>query len=161
MPHAFARESGEKAFTHIAHKTLLFGVLLKGFKPNICQTLAQNWKINRGIPLGSMGLVAQAKSVLFVSHLGTQKYRKRQKKETDRSKRSALLGFPSSKIALSGETFSTSPSSDNFLLQAFKSSGKTNGFHLEVEIGTSENNKIWILAHFIFFQCFEYFNPLL
>lgn len=122
MPHAFVGERGEKAFTHIAYKTLLFGVLLKGFKPNICQTLAQNWKINRGIPLGSMGLVAQAKSVLFVSHLGTQKYRKRQKRETDRSKRSALLGFPSSKIALSGETFSASPSSDKFLLQAFKSS---------------------------------------
>ena len=80
MPHAFARESGEKAFTHIAHETPLLGILLKRFEANICQTLAQNWKINRGIPLGSIALVAQAKSVLFVSHLGTQKYRKRQKK---------------------------------------------------------------------------------
>ena len=161
MPHAFARESGEKAFTHIAHETPLLGILLKRFEANICQTLAQNWKINRGIPLGSIALVAQAKSVLFVSHLGTQKYRKRQKREADRSKRSALLGFPSSKITLSGEPFSASPSSDKFLLQAFKRSGKTNRFHLKIEVGTSENNKIWILAHFIFFQCFEYFNAFL
>jgi hypothetical protein len=161
MPHAFARESGEKSFTHIAHETPLLGVLLKRFEANICQTLAQNWKINRGIPLGSMGLVAQAKSVLFVSHLGTQKYRKRQKKETDRSKRSALLGFPSSKIALSGETFSASPSSDKFLLQAFKRSGKTNRFHLEVEIGTSENNKVFSFTLLILFQCFENFNAFL
>jgi len=108
-----------------------------------------------------MGLVAQAKSVLFVSHLGTQKYRKRQKKETDRSKRSALLGFPSSKIALSGETFSASPSSDKFLLQAFKRSGKTNRFHLEVEIGTSENNKVFSFTLLILFQCFENFNAFL
>lgn len=161
MPHAFVGERGEKAFTHIAHKTLLFGVLLKGFEPNICQTLAQNWKINRGIPLGSMGLVAQTKSVLFVSHLGTQKYRKRQKGKPIGAKE-ALFSVSHLVKSPSPERLSQPPpSSDKFLLQAFKRSGKTNRFHLEVEIGTSENNKIWILAHFIFFQCFENFNAFL